>query len=80
MGVTSVALPIPLAGGGRTNRMPSGGSTSSSYSQSPAGTTGLLGQSLTSLFPKPDTQPGEVRSSSYSLRKCKIPVCLILQH
>jgi len=63
MGGTSVAMPIPSAGGGRVNRMPSGGSTSSSYSQSPAGATSLPGQSLTSLFPKPDTQPGEVSST-----------------
>jgi len=63
LGGTSVAMPIPSASGGRMNRLPSGGSTSSSFSQSPAGATGLQGQPLTSLFPKPDTQPCDVSSS-----------------
>ena len=61
MGATSIAMPIPAASAGRMNRMPSGGSTSSSYSQSPAGgATSLPTQSLTSLFAKHDTQPCEV--------------------
>jgi len=45
------------------NRLPSGGSTSSGFSQSPAGASSLQGQSLTSLFAKPDTQPCEVSST-----------------
>jgi len=57
----SVAMPIPAAGAGRMNRLPSGGSASSSFSQSPGSATSLHGPSLSSLFSKPDTQPCEVR-------------------
>jgi len=60
MGGTSVAMPIPTASAGRVHRLSSGGSISSCYSQSPGGASSLPGQSLTSLFPKPDTQPSEV--------------------
>jgi len=60
MSGTSVAMPIPAADIGRMGRFPSGGSTSSGFSQSPIGTASLQGQSLTSLFAKPDNQQSEV--------------------
>ena len=61
MGGTSVAMPIPPTSAGRMNRLPSGSSASSSFSQSPGGGGSLHGQSLSSLFGKPDAQPSDVR-------------------
>lgn len=69
MAGTSVAMPIPSASAGRMNRLPSGGSgsASSSFSQSPGVATSLHGQPFASLFPKPDSQPCEVRLFTGSL-------------
>jgi len=61
IGGTSVAMPIPTGSEGRRNRLPSAGSTSSGFSQSPASMQGP--PSISSLFTKPDSQPGDVSNS-----------------